>query len=470
MVPNTRPAASRSALMAWSTPGYCTLTATARSSRVMARCTWPMEAEAMGTGSHSRNTRSGGAPSSRSTTPAASWADIGGTSCWRPARASRTWGGRPVSRYDAIWPNFMKAPFMLPSTSATCSAVRSSNRRSSSAWRSAPAKTRRARCRAKSAPARPPIRASWARRWPRLRAEIGWPAGSLGRSPAGWLPTPELRPLRRRRAAIAAAAVATARQPARTTRRARDRWAATGGQPNGRGGAGGQAGGPLGRQLLELVRRDDPIDQADAFGLGGRHLVAEEHQLLGPLHAHEAGEEPGAAAVGHQAPPHEHLDEPGAVGGQHEIAGQGQVRPDARGRAVDGADHRLLAVEHGADQPLRAAADRARHVADEALGPALGPGRTGARHPQIGPGTEVLAGAGDDHHPHLGARAGVGEQFDHAVALVGGDRVAGFGPVEDQPQHALVVTREQLLFQRALLRHGATIASLTGRQVAPPLV
>ena len=36
-------------------PGYCTLTATARPSMVMARCTCPIEAAAMGSGSQRAN-------------------------------------------------------------------------------------------------------------------------------------------------------------------------------------------------------------------------------------------------------------------------------------------------------------------------------------------------------------------------------------------------------------------------------
>ena len=63
MAPNTSPAASRSASMAWSTPGYWTFTATARPSWVMARWTWPIDADASGTGSHSAKAMSGGAPS-----------------------------------------------------------------------------------------------------------------------------------------------------------------------------------------------------------------------------------------------------------------------------------------------------------------------------------------------------------------------------------------------------------------------
>ena len=70
-----------------STPGYCTFTATARPSWVMARCTWPIDADAIGTGSHSAKTSSGAPPSSWRITPAASSALIGGASCWSSASA-----------------------------------------------------------------------------------------------------------------------------------------------------------------------------------------------------------------------------------------------------------------------------------------------------------------------------------------------------------------------------------------------
>ena len=45
-------------------PGYCTLTATARPSWVIARCTCPIDAAAIGSGSQRANTCSGGPPSS----------------------------------------------------------------------------------------------------------------------------------------------------------------------------------------------------------------------------------------------------------------------------------------------------------------------------------------------------------------------------------------------------------------------
>src|SRR5690242_6804134 len=85
----------RSAAMVSAMPGYWTLTATARPSSVTARCTWPIEAAAIGRGSQRANARSGGAPSSSSTTAAASCGLIGGTLSWRRARVWRTAGDRP---------------------------------------------------------------------------------------------------------------------------------------------------------------------------------------------------------------------------------------------------------------------------------------------------------------------------------------------------------------------------------------
>ncbi len=84
--------------MASSTPGYCTFTATAWPSSVMARCTWPIDAAATGTGSHSANTSVGSAPSSARIIDAASSGLMGGAAVCSSARASRTCSGRPWSR------------------------------------------------------------------------------------------------------------------------------------------------------------------------------------------------------------------------------------------------------------------------------------------------------------------------------------------------------------------------------------
>ena len=99
IVPKSRPALSRSARIASSTPGYWTLTATARPSRVMARWTCPIDAD----GDRQRvplgeQLRRVGRRARARRRPAASSADMGGASCCRPASASRTWSGRPMSR------------------------------------------------------------------------------------------------------------------------------------------------------------------------------------------------------------------------------------------------------------------------------------------------------------------------------------------------------------------------------------
>jgi hypothetical protein len=78
-------------------PGYWTLTATARPSWVIARCTCPMEAAAIGSGSQVANARSGGEPSSSVTTCAASSALIGGTLSCSRLSVRRAAGDRPSS-------------------------------------------------------------------------------------------------------------------------------------------------------------------------------------------------------------------------------------------------------------------------------------------------------------------------------------------------------------------------------------
>ena len=78
-------------------PGYCTFTATARPSCVIARCTCPIDAAAMGSGSQRAKACSGGRPSSASTTCAASSALIGGTLSCSRLSVRRTLGDRPSS-------------------------------------------------------------------------------------------------------------------------------------------------------------------------------------------------------------------------------------------------------------------------------------------------------------------------------------------------------------------------------------
>ena len=94
------------------------------------------------------------------TTCAARPALIGGASACNVASASRITSGRPSSRKLAIWPIFINAPFMLPSTATTSSAVFISNAASSSACFSGDAVARRAWCDAYDAPTFAVVRAT----------------------------------------------------------------------------------------------------------------------------------------------------------------------------------------------------------------------------------------------------------------------------------------------------------------------
>ena len=49
------------------------------------------------------------------------------------------------------------------------------------------------------------------------------------------------------------------------------------------------------------IGRHDAVDQADAIGFGGRAVLAEEHQLLGPMQPDQAGQQIAAAGVRHDA-------------------------------------------------------------------------------------------------------------------------------------------------------------------------
>ena len=81
--------------------------------------------------------------------------------------------------------------------------------------------------------------------------------------------------------------------------------------------------------------RHDLVHDADALGVGGREVVAEEHELLRLVEADQPGERYTTPAVGDEPAPHEHLDEAGGVGGDHQVGGQ-RHRDAAAGRgAVD---------------------------------------------------------------------------------------------------------------------------------------
>ena len=115
------------------------------------------------------------------TTPAASSADMGGGSA-AGRTGARAWSGSPTSRYDAIWPSFMKAPFMPPSASPP--ARRCAARRPGRAGLPLGRGEHAARWTAKPAPARRPsgqLNPALTSRWATTASPPG--AGSGGVSP-----------------------------------------------------------------------------------------------------------------------------------------------------------------------------------------------------------------------------------------------------------------------------------------------
>jgi len=108
---------------------------------------------------------------------------------------------------------------------------------------------------------------------------------------------------------------------------------------------------------------------------------------------------------------------------------------DTGGRAVDGGDDRLLAVEHGSDQSLRSVGEHSHDGAGRWLAVPIGLGRVhlGLRGSQVGTGTEVSAVGADDHGPNGRVEVDLVQQVDDRVALVGGDGIARIGAVEGDP-------------------------------------
>jgi hypothetical protein len=107
------------------------------------------------------------------------------------------------------------------------------------------------------------------------------------------------------------------------------------------------------RLLLELGEGNDAVDQPPAFGRDGVVLLAEEPDLLGPLQADRAGQQPGPVAGVERPDLRTGLAEPGVVGGDREVAHQVEDVPAADRVARHHRDDRLgqppdlhLEVEH----------------------------------------------------------------------------------------------------------------------------
>ena len=113
----------------------------------MARCTWPMDAAAMGDGVPlGEDARRAARPAPRSITCAASSAAIGGASCCSDGQRGTHGLGQALVEVAGHLADLHEGALHVAERRATCSAVFSSNSASSSSLRSADANTCRARC------------------------------------------------------------------------------------------------------------------------------------------------------------------------------------------------------------------------------------------------------------------------------------------------------------------------------------
>ena len=147
-----------------------------------------------------------------------------------------------------------------------------------------------------------------------------------------------------------------------------------------------QSVGELRYPLVELGRRHGVVDEADALGFGGGHEVAGHQVLLGAGIADELGPDHGAAIASDEADADMRVADLRVLGGEDDVAKEGDRGAQAGGVTVELGNHGLLAIEQRVDDLLafsRRLLERCRLV-DHSLHPV-----------DVAAGREGAAGAGE---------------------------------------------------------------------------
>ena len=174
-------------------------------------------------------------------------------------------------------------------------------------------------------------------------------------------------------------------------------------------GEGGELVGEVGGGGEGVAGGDEPVGEPDSESLGTVDGTAGQDEVDGPGMADQAGQADGPEIAERDAEPAAEDAEDGVVGGDAEVAPEGELEATGDGVALDGGDDGF-----GQRQPGRA------HRAGAVVG--HGPSVTGREGVQVGTGAEVLAGAGED-----GDRDGVVgvELYERVAEAVGGGGVDG---------------------------------------------
>src|SRR5262245_31160597 len=101
---------------------------------------------------------------------------------------------------------------------------------------------------------------------------------------------------------------------------------------------------PLLRGRLQLRGGHDLVDDPEGCRVLRGEVVTEEDELLRLVHADDARQEVGGTAVGDEPAAHEHLDQSGVVGRDHQVGCECEHRAATGCGAVQCDDDRLLAV------------------------------------------------------------------------------------------------------------------------------
>ncbi len=129
---------------------------------------------------------------------------------------------------------------------------------------------------------------------------------------------------------------------------------------------------------------------------------------------------------GHHAALGEAGEELGRLGHQPHVRTEGQVEAVARRGAVDHRDHRgVHLLEHHGGQVAGLGERRRRATSSAAADAGAGHGVL-----DVEARAEPLAGAGEEHHAHVGAVVGLGEQLGEQLQHAARDGVAAVGPVQ----------------------------------------